>query len=338
MLKLRTIFFSCLIVAAFILAWKVWNILAGFFLALVFATIVDGGAEFLKKIKFPRIISVILIYLVIIVLFYFAFYFLIPPTIEEVGQFSANLPDYLQNFSPQFEQVKFFWNEYKTSETLQKSLLALADKMVKITSNITVFVSAIFGGLFTAFVVVFISFLLSIEENGVKKFLGLFVPASAQNDFIRLFSLSQGKIRDWFRGRLFSALSVGILVYFGLLFMGAKYKVTLALIAALFEFIPIIGAWFSAIIGVALTAFQSLKLGLFALILYLVVQQIEGQISSPFFMKKIVGISPALNILALMIGAKLGGFLGILIAIPVAVIIIEIINDLKRKQKEGIKN
>ena len=337
MLKLRTIFFGCLIVFAFIFAWQIWQILAGLFLALVISTLVDGAAEMFKKIKIPRVVSVVFVYLAIIVLFYFAFYFLIPPIIDEIKQFSENVPDYIENFSPQLEQLRVFWSQYKASDTLQKSLFALGEKMVSMTSSITSFISMIFGGAITALVVFFISLLLSLEEKGVEKFLGIFVPVQSQQNFARLLCLSQKKIRGWFLGRFFSAIVVGFLIYAGLFLMGVKYKITLAIIAALFEFVPIIGSWFAAIIGIILTAFQSLKFGLFSSIMYLAVQQLESNIFSPFFMKRTAGINPVLSIIALMVGAELGGVLGVLIAIPFAVVVLEIINDLKRGQASEVQ-
>jgi len=338
MIKLRTIFFGCLIILAFILAWQIWKVFAGLFLALILATLIDGAAEFFKKFKIPRIVSVIFLYLAIAVLFYFSFYFLIPPVIQEVEQLSINVPNYIENFSPQLEQIRSFWDQYKTSETLQKSLFALGEKMISITSNITSFVSVAFGGVITTIVIIFISLLLSLEEKGVEKFLGLFVPAQSQKDFTKLLVLLQKKIRGWFLGRFFSAVVVGLLIYFGLFLMGVKYKVTLAIIAAIFEFVPIIGSWFAAIIGVVLTALQSLKFGFFSLIMYLVVQQLESSVLSPFFMKRTTGINPVLSIIALMIGAELGGFLGVLIAIPLAVVILEIVNDSRKKQDAEIKD
>lgn len=322
-----------IVILAILLAWKIWNILAGVFLAIVLATIVDGAAEFLKRIKFPRILSVILIYLVIFAAFYFSVYFLIPPIIEEINQLANTFPKYLEKFSPQMGEAKAFFIEYRTSESFQKFLLILGDKLAKITSSIPVFLSTVFGGMLTTFLIIFISLSFSLEEKGVEKFLIFFVPTKNQEEFRRLLVLSQKKIRDWFKGRLFSALIVGFLVYIGLLIMGAKYKVVLALISALFEFVPIIGPWVAAIVGVVLTGLQSLKLGLFALILYIVVQQIENHLLSPILMRKVIGMQPALTILVLLVGAKLGGVLGILIAIPLAAIIIEIINDFRKRGK-----
>lgn len=309
--------------------------MAGLFLALILSVLVDGAVTYLKKIKIPRAVSVIFIYLAIIFIFGSAFYFLVPPMVNEIKQFSANLPGYLDSFSPQLEQVQFFWNTYKTSDVLQKSLLGIGEKLISVTSNITSLISTVFGGLFTALVIFFVSLILSLKENGTEEFLGIFVPQSAKKDFVRIFSSSKRKIKYWFLGRFFSAVAVGVFIYLGLLLMGVKYKITLALIAALFEFVPILGAWFAGIIGVVLTAFQSLKLALFAGLLYLVVQQVESHIFSPFFMKKTVGMNPVLTILALMIGAELGGFFGILIAVPFTAIIMEIINGLQKTREEA---
>ena len=325
-----------LIILGLLLVWKIWDILAGVFLAIILATIVDGAANFLKKIKFPRVLSVALIYLVIFAAFYFAIYFLIPPIIDEINQLADAFPKYLEKFSPQVKEARAFLIEYRTTESFQKFLIFLGDKLAKITSSIPTLLSTVFGGMLTTLLIIFISLLLSFEKNGIEKLLVFFVPQKNREEFSRIFVLSQKKIRDWFKSRLFSALVVGFLVYIGLLIMGAKYKITLALISALFEFIPIIGPWVSAIIGTVLVGFQSAKLGIFALILYVAIQQVESHIFTPLVTRKIVGMNAVLTILAVMIGAKLGGILGILIAVPLAAVIVEIISDFRKKGMEPL--
>ena len=314
------------------IAWKIWEVLGGIFLALVLASIVDGAADFLKKIKFPRALSVIFIYLIIIAAFYFAFYFLIPPLVDEINQLSNNFPVYWEKFSPQVSQARAFLREYGASESFQKSLIVLGEKLAKITSNIPSFLSAIFGGMMTVFLIFFISFLLALNDKGVEEFLIFFIPLKNQDEFRRFLVISQKKIRGWFKARLLAALIVGILVYICLLAVGIKYRVIIAVISALFEFVPLIGPWVAGIFGVILATFQSLKLGLLVLILYFIIQQIENHIFMPLLMKKVIGISPVLTIVVLLIGAKLGGFLGVLISIPLTAIIVEFVNNYRKSR------
>lgn len=332
MFTLKSIIINYLVVVAFILAWKLWNILAGIFLAIIIAWIIGGAIESLKKIKFPRALSVLLIYLAILAIFYFTFCFLIPPFVDEVKDLATISPKYLEKFSPGVEGAKAFLIEHQTSESLQKALLFLGDKLAKISSSVPAFLSSVFGGLINVFLIVFISILFSLEEKGVEKFIGIFVPLNRHENLAKILAVSQKKIREWFKGRLFSAIIVGILVYLGLLLIGAQYKLSLALTAFLFEFVPVIGPWFAAIIGIILVGLQSLKLGLFALILYVVVQQLESHLITPFIMKKFTGINPILTILVLLIGAKLGGILGIFIAMPLTIIFVEVINEFRKKE------
>ncbi len=323
-----------IVILAILLAWKIWKILAGFFLAIIIAWIVEGAIETLKKIKFPRLFSVPLVYLAIAAIFYFTFYFLIPPFVQEIKDLAATFPNYFEKFSPGVKGAKTFLIEHQTSESLQKALLFMGDKLAKISSSVPAFLSSIFGGLLNVFLIIFISILFSLEEKGVEKFIGIFVPLQRHKNLVRILAIFQKRIQDWFRGRFFSAMIVGILIYLGLLLIGAQYRLSLALLAFVFEFIPIIGPWFAAIIGVILVGLQSLKLGLFALILYVVVQQLEAHLVTPLIMKKFTGINPILTILVLLIGAKLGGILGIFISLPLTIIFTEVINEFREKEEK----
>jgi len=329
-----------LVVLAFWISWKIWDILAGVFLALVFASVVEGGVGALRKIKIPRIPAVILIYLTGFAVLYFAFYSLIPPLVNEIGQFSANFPKYFENFLVQFEGAKDFFIEYGGSpETIQDALEALSRKIAELVSSIPMFLSSIFGGLATAFLIITISFFLCLEKGGVEKLLGFFTPKNHRESFIQLLIISQKKMQDWFRGRIFSAVIVGTLVYLGLWLMGAEYRITLSLVAALFEIFPVIGPWLAGIIGAIVVSLQSLYLGFFTAVLYAAAGLIEGNLITPIVMRKIVGINPIIVIIVLFVGARLGGILGILIAIPLTAIIIEVINDFRKKRGlESLRN
>jgi len=125
-------------------------------------------------------------------------------------------------------------------------------------------------------------------------------------------------------------LIVGLLVYLGLTLLGVKYALTLALIAGILEIVPYVGPIISAIPGIILAFLQAPVLGLLVLILYIVIQQLENYVIFPQVMKKTVGLNPIVIIIAMLIGAKLAGILGIILSVPITAAITEFVKDFKK--------
>jgi len=130
---------------------------------------------------------------------------------------------------------------------------------------------------------------------------------------------------------------VGLLVYIVLMIVGMPYALMLAVFAGLFEIIPVFGPIISSIPAILLAfADRGLGTGFLLIGLYLIIYQFESQIFYPLVVKKIVGISPIVVILALVIGAKLAGVLGALIAVPVSAAIMEYVSDIEKYKKAEV--
>lgn len=126
----------------------------------------------------------------------------------------------------------------------------------------------------------------------------------------------------WLRGQLLLSLIVFVMVYIGLSILNVKYALLLALLAGLFEVVPFLGPWISAIPGVFF-AFSQGGIGKAVLVavVYLVVQQIENNLIVPKVMGKTTGLNPLVVIIAILIGARLAGAIGALLAVPVTLAI-----------------
>jgi len=132
-----------------------------------------------------------------------------------------------------------------------------------------------------------------------------------------------------------------VTIYLGLLILGVPYALFLAIMAAIFDLIPIFGSF---IAGVAATviAFGSGGLALALLVagLYFIVNQFEAHLIYPLVVNKVVGIPPLLVILALIAGGTLIGFLGVLLSVPFAAVFREFLNDydVRKKSSAAIAN
>jgi predicted PurR-regulated permease PerM len=182
-----------------------------------------------------------------------------------------------------------------------------------------------------------LSFYLAVQKDGVDDFLRIIAPVRHHEYIIDLWKRSQRKIGLWLQGQIVLGIVVGVLVYLVLMIVGIPYALMLALFAALFEIIPVFGPVISSIPAI-LIAFSEKGVGTgFLLIgLYLIIYQFESQLFYPLVVKKIVGISPIVVILALIIGAKLAGLLGAVIAVPLSAAFMEYIHDIEKYKKAEV--
>ena len=207
------------------------------------------------------------------------------------------------------------------------------------TGGVFTTLSAFFGGLTSFVLIIVFSFYFSVQETGVDDFLRVVTPIKEQAYVLNLWKRSQEKIGKWMQGQLILGIIVGILLYLWLVILGIPNALMLAVIAGLFELIPVFGQILAAIPALMIGFADG---GVTALLLvaglYLVVQQFEAHLIYPVVVKKVVGVPPLLVIIALIVGAKLAGFLGILLSVPIAAAIQEFVSDVERKKSKALAN
>ena len=166
----------------------------------------------------------------------------------------------------------------------------------------------------------------------------VYEPIKHEKYIIGLWKRSQIKIGRWMQGQLLLGLLVGILVYLGLTILGIKNALAFVVLAALFELIPIFGPILAAIPAVAFGFLDSFTTGLMVTGFYVIIQQFENHLIYPLVVRKVVGVSPIVVIISLIIGAKFAGFLGIILAIPVATALMEFASDIQKEKEALLKD
>ena len=181
--------------------------------------------------------------------------------------------------------------------------------------------------------IIVFSFYFAVQETGIDDFLRIISPVKYQKNIVSLWRRSQIKIGLWMQGQIILAVIVGMLVYLGLTILGVKYALLLAVIAAVFELIPVFGPILSSIPAILIGFVDGgATTGLLVIGLYVIIQQFENHLIYPLVVTKVVGVPPLLVILALLVGAQLAGFLGIILAVPIAAVIQEFVSDVQRKK------
>lgn len=313
----------------FYIIYLVRDILVWFIFALIISVLLNPVINFLYRLKVPRKLAVILVYVTIFGFLGLIVYLSAPIFVMEIQQFSQLFPQYFEKVAP---SLRGFGIE--AFENMESFTLALGDMLQKASSGILSALAIFFGGVGSTIFVFAIALFLSMEERGVEKVIGLLFPKRYEVYALSLWEKSQTKVAGWFGSRVLVSLFVGLAVFATLSLFNVKYALTLSLLAAVLDFIPLLGPIIAGIIIFVFVALDSWIKALFVLIAFVLIQQIEGNILSPILTKKFIGLPPVLVLLSLSIGASLFGILGAVLAIPLAGILFEFIRDFLKKRRE----
>ena len=310
--------------------------------AVVIASALEPGIAFFMRYRFPRILAVLVMYLSVFGSLFGIIYFMTPPILEDAQNFIVSVPQYLDtvNLPPELTgitQSPLFSPgaaQGGASSAILETIFAFRSVFTDSSEGAIRVVSSIFGGIFALILVIVLSFYFAIQETGVDEFLKLVTPQKHEGYVVGLWNRAKKKIGLWMQGQLILSLIVGVIVYLGLLLLGVPYALLLAVLAALFDLIPIFGSLIAGVLGV-IVAFSAggVPLALIVAGLYFIVNQFEAHLIYPLVVNKVVGIPPLLVILALIAGGTLAGFLGVLLAVPLAAALREFLDDVDRGKR-----
>ena len=307
----RTIIFAVSFLIAIWFLIQIREIIILIFLSIIFLSALLKPVNWLSARKIPRVLSVIIVYILVLTLISFIIGIIVPPLVKQSQDFISKLPQILStvnNFLI-FHQIPV----ENFSNGIERQLEQLASNIISISTKI-------FQSIFLFITIFVFTFYLLLEWKKFIKFVTS--PFSGRQEKIveSVITKVENGLGQWIRGQLSLSLIVGILTYFGLRLLGIPFALPLALIAGILEIVPIIGPIISSIPAILVGLTVAPILGLAAAALFFIIQQIENNFIIPLVMSKAVGIQPPIIIVALLIGAKLAGVAGAFLAVPIVVV------------------
>jgi len=323
-----TIFRIIIILLGLVFLYAIRDILVIIFVALIIASAINEPVGWLHRRRIPRILGVVFVYLGFLSLLSLAVILIFPPLAEQVKHLAVSFPGIVEKVGL---GVQDWWGNFKVEGIAQSFLGDISSSLSQTVSGFFTTITGVFGGIFSVVFVFIFSFYLATQEKGIKGFVLALIPTEHRHYLSDLANRVQIKIGGWVRGQLLLMLIVGVLTYIGLSLLGVKYALVLALIAALFEIIPYLGPILAAIPAVILAFFQAPVLALMVVLLFTIINQVENYVIVPQVMKRAVGLNPIVIIVVMLIGAKLAGILGIILAVPTAAAITEVVKDFQKE-------
>ena len=330
---------AILVLLCVFLLWFLRDLALVLLTSIVLASFVESAVPYFARLHINRVFGIVILYVASISFLAGVFYLFAPFLITEIYNFS----NFLSTYIPGVSFLNYFQNEAFSGA---KDIVSALGKNFSIDSLFSVskaFVlnlsggffqtlSVAFGSVFNFILIVLVSFYLSIQEKGIENFLRLIFPIQHENYVVDLWERSRRKIALWMKGQVVLGIVVAVLIYLILSLLGIEYALLLSIIVGVMELVPygILVAMIPAF------TFSYLSGGIASALMvtgaYLIIHQFEVFLFAPLIIKKIVGLSPIVIILSVLIGFELGGFWGLVLAIPVAIIVMEFLSDIEKNK------
>ncbi len=313
--------------------WYFRSLILMLLVSFIVASLLEKPIDYISQRQVNRWLATALVYAVLII----GLGLLVYLGLEIINK---NIPALINRLSVWFnlETTKEWWQKYglnsivsgnfwDTFNSGQGNLLSYAKQGIST-------ISKIFGGTFSIVLLIIISFFINTEKDGIEKGIRFILPWQYEDYGVYLWTKARDKISGWFYSQLILSLFFGLMVFATFNILGVPYAEFLAVAAGLLDFIPYLGPFILMVISFLLGVTQSWGLGLMILLTLFILEQIEGFIA-PLLRSKMMNLNPLIIIIALIVGGKLAGAIGIIIVLPLTATFLEFIKDWRSGRLES---
>jgi len=304
----KTIVFTILLLGLLWFLYTIGDILFAIFIALLLMTILNPLVTKLTKWRVPRVLAIFITYVLIIGILAGAITSILPPLIEETGNFVENFPSFLKN-----PVITGLIND-QTMNQLVSQFTTVPGQVLKVGVSI-------FSNIFAVISVMIFTFYMLLYREKLDDQLSSVFGEDKRETFDRILNGIEKSLGNWARGQLILMLVMGVITYIGLIILGIPYALPLSIFMALLEIVPTVGAIVASVPIILIGISISPVMGLATTGLVFLVHQLEGYVLAPKVMEKSAGVNPIVTLASLAIGFRIAGVVGALVSVPVVLML-----------------
>ncbi len=304
----KTIIFTAVFLIGLWFLYSILDIVLLLFVSFVLMSALRPMVEWLAKRHFPRALSLILTYIVFFGIFGGTLISVIPSLVYQMTKFSQAFPSLISQIIP---------NLSLDVASISKQLAPIGENLIKLTVGI-------FSNIITVMTILVFTFYLSLERKKAEDHAKNLFGNTWGESIMQLLSSIESRLGSWIQGEFILMLTIGVLTYIGLTVLRIDYALPLAIIAGFLEIVPTIGPILSAVPSVLIALTVSPILAASVAAMYFIIQQLENNLIVPLVMRSSVGLSPIITIICLMVGARIAGVGGAILAVPIFLVMQEV--------------
>jgi predicted PurR-regulated permease PerM len=315
-----------------------WHVITWILIALFLALALNPAVEFFERHGLRRSLSTLLVIFLALVAFGGLGALLIPPLIDQVEEFVAAVPDFVEDLTAGRGPLGFLQEDYQIVDKVRAAIEKQgAGGVLGITTASLAVARGVVSFVVGVVTITFLTIFMLIEGPRIAQRFRDFLPEALKPRWDRVGGDIYRTVGGYVGGNLAISLIAGVGAAIVLFVLGSSYAIALAVVVAIFDLIPLAGATLAALI-VSTVAFIELGWVKGAIVIgfFVLYQQLENHILQPIIYGRTVQLSPLTVLIAILIGAELVGILGALAAIPVAGIVQAIAREIIRWRREAI--
>jgi len=303
----RTIIFTIFFLLGLWFVYEIRQIIMLAFISLILMTAINPLVDNLQKVRVPRVVGILVIYLLSLAVLVGAVVGVVPLVLAQTMAFSQRVPEILRLF----ENIGIG----------REALGAQLGQLWAVPLDILRVSVDIFSNLLNFVVVAAITFYLLMERSKLDDYLNVIFGRGGGDRTRLIINQLERKLGMWVRGEVILMTTVGLLNFLGFKILGIEFALPLGILAGILEIIPNVGPIIAGVVAVISGLSISPVIGIGVMAWAFIVQQIEAHIFVPKIMQSATGVHPIISILALLAGLKLAGTAGAILAIPTVIVI-----------------
>ena len=341
----KTWFWLVVLTIAAVLFYLLSPMLTPFFVAALLAYLGDPLVDRLENMKLSRTLSVTVVFVTISLIILIFFLFLVPMLEMQIKRLGEKMPGYLDwslgMFGTYLQDQLGVDPSILEGEKLKELVAANLQQTGGLIKNVIQTVSKsgfmIVGWIGTLALIPVILFYLLRDWDTLVAYIHDLLPRAVEPTVTQLAKESDEMLGAFLRGQFMVMIGLSILYWLGLTLIGLDFALLIGFIAGLVSFVPYLGLIVGITIAGIAVLFQTqdpLNL-LWVLAVFVVVQVIEGSVLTPWLVGERIGLHPVAVIFAVLAGGQLFGFVGVLLALPMAAVLAVIMRHLHSKYKQS---
>lgn len=318
----RRLFLLMVSIAGLYFLYRVRTIMVPFIFAFFLAYILNPMVQYVENKKVPRSFAILIVYMIVFSLLTGTVIFGVPLLINELNKLGHAIPVLAGEINNIIKRVDNRYSSFVMPDVI-KSIIGerirdVESGLVEVVRAGTTTVVNLLSYLICLIVAPVFAFYILKDFGRIRDAFELTIPRNYRSDVMAIIRDFDEIISGFIRGHLVISAIVGTLTGVGMYFIGADFYLIIGITAAIAELIPYIGPFITSVPAIALALLVSKQTAVYAVIVILIVQQLENSVISPKILGHNLGLHPLVIIFALLAGGELMGFIGLLIGVPLA--------------------
>jgi predicted PurR-regulated permease PerM len=323
----RAVLLAAALIVFGLLFKQLLTLLLAVLITVIIAIAISTVADRLERRHVPRPIGALIALLIGVAVIAGMLALIIPPFIDQTNEFASDAPDIVTDLRDQVHDVTGA-KPGEISDSIDSFVERYTDDPGKLIGPITS-ISLSLAGIFGAFILMLITaYYMAIRPEPLIDGIKRLVPPDHRPQADRIMQRLRTSWVGWMQGVAVDMFVSGVLLYIGLTLVGLDFAIFFAVLTALFSVIPYFGAIASGIPPVLFALTDSPGKAVLVIVVYVAVQQIEGNLTIPLVMSRVVKLHPALIAGGVVVVGQLFGFIGLIVAVPILSLIVVLVEEL----------